>query len=201
MHESVNKQIQKLADYCISEGIQNTGDGLWSISYDELHEHFDASVTDTNSTGQLLREELQQRKEVADCIMTEDSIEIAYHLEHCPNCYQGGITGAMNLFSLIGCNLEDIHLIDVDEEHDVATIVELNQNTLTNEGKTEWSDVLSAKVVRIYDGACGTQIDLSGSSAERIRDFSYMLAGYCSAENYDKWVAPDDSPKQSLRME
>ena len=53
----------------------------------------------------------------------------------------------------MGCNLQDVHIIDADEEHEVATIVELNQDTLTEEGKKEWADVLSAKVVRVYEGS------------------------------------------------
>ena len=34
---------------------------------------------------------------------------MTYHLEHCPNCQQGGIDGAMNLVSLLGCNIYDEH--------------------------------------------------------------------------------------------
>ena len=41
--------------------------------------------------------------------MTEDAIEMTYHLEHCPNCQQGGIAGALNLVSLMGCNIYDEH--------------------------------------------------------------------------------------------
>ena len=76
-----------------------------------------------------------------------------------------------------------------DEVHRVAelTIVELNRNTLTDEGKRDWSDVLAAKVERIYDGAYGTQIEVSGCPAHRLRDFSFALAGYCSEEQWSKW--------------
>lgn len=34
---------------------------------------------------------------------------MTYHLEHCPNCQQGGIAGALNLVSLMGCNIYDEH--------------------------------------------------------------------------------------------
>ena len=196
----VKAQIKQLADYIVNEGTEHTENGNWSNSYEELSCHFGAVVNDTNGTGKLLREELQQRDEVNACIMTEDEIEMAYHLEYCPECQQGGIAGAMSLFSLMGCNLEDVHLCDMDEEHDLATIEKLNQNTLTEDGKCEWSDVLSAKVERIYTGYYGLQIGLSGAAPDRLRDFSFALAGQCTAEDYDRWFKSDE-PEQTMKME
>ena len=119
---------------------------------------------------------------------TEDCIEMTYHMEYCENCQQGGLEGAMNLFSLMGCNLYDVHLCDGDEDHELTTVVELNQDTLTEDGRREWSDVLNAKVTSIYEGHYGVQIGLTGCPAERLRDFSFMLAGHCPAEDYDRWV-------------
>lgn len=196
----VNAQIKRLADYVVSEGTEHSEDGSWSNSYEEFIYHFDTTVTPDNGIGQLLKEELQERAEVAECIMAEDCIEMTYHMEHCPQCQQGGIGGAMSLLSLMGCNLEDVHLCDIDEEHDLATISELNDKTLTDDGKAEWSDVLSATVERLYTGYYGLQIGLSGCPADRLRDFSFALAGQCSAENYDRWFKFDE-PEQSMKME
>ena len=47
---------------------------------------------------------MRQREEINALIMTEDAIEM-----HCPNCQQGGIAGALNLVSLMGCNIYDEH--------------------------------------------------------------------------------------------
>jgi hypothetical protein len=102
----------------------------------------------------------------------------------------------MNLMGLIGCNLHDVHLLHDSEEHDLATIEELTPDTLTALGKYDWADVLNAKVENISHGYYGTQIDLSGCDAERLRDFSYMLAGDCPLSDYDKWVN-DDSGEQT----
>lgn len=71
------------------------------------------------------------------------------------------------------------------------TIIELNDKTLTENGKMEWSDVLNARVKRIYQGYYGLQIDLTGVKASRIYDFSAMLAGYCPIDDYYKWVRDD----------
>jgi len=98
----------------------------------------------------------------------------------------------LSIAELMTANLEDFHLLHVDEEHDLATIVELYPETLTEQGKTDWADVLGATVERIYNGYYGIQADISGCEPERLRDFSYMLAGQCSSKDYDRWVNTDD---------
>lgn len=198
----LENHIQRLADYCVREGVDNTEDGKWSVSYDELYYHFDGTtITSRNGMGRLLREELQQKEEINELIMTEDCIEMTYHMEYCQNCRQGGIEGAMSLFALMGCNLYDVHLCDSDEDHELATVVELNQDTLTKDGKREWSDVLNAKVTSIYEGAYGVQIGLTGCPAERLRDFSFMLAGHCSEKDYDCWVKQDSKDLEQSQDE
>ena len=68
------------------------------------------------------------------------------------------------------------------------TIVELDGGTLTEAGKEAWADVLDAKVVRVFQGYSGLQMELSGVKASRLDAFSAMLAGYCSVEDYENWV-------------
>lgn len=89
----------------------------------------------------------------------------------------------LTLKELMKCNLSEIHLCDIDEDHELATIEELNLNTLTDEGKKAWADVLDSEVTSIYTGYYGLQIGVSGCGAERLSEFSFMLAGHCSAED------------------
>lgn len=110
------EKLKQLARYCVNEGTDNTEDGKWNITYDELKYHFGVDVTYANQNGKLLAEELKKQDEINELIMTEDAIEITYHLEHCPQCRQGGIKGAMELISLMGCNIYDEH----EEETEVA---------------------------------------------------------------------------------
>ncbi len=105
---------------------------------------------------------------------------------------QMGQESKMTLWQLMSCGLEDVHLVDTDEEHDLATIVELDQGTLSVAGRSAWSDVLSAKVEGIFEGCYGTQIAVSGCDPQRLADFSFMLAGHCDAEDYDTWVNEHD---------
>jgi hypothetical protein len=93
-----------------------------------------------------------------------------------------------------------VHLIDRDEEHDFATIVDLNSDTLTEEGKKDWADIMNGKVERVYEGDIGLVVEVSGCSADRLAEFSYMLAGYCAESDYNKWVKSSDTDL-SMSME
>ena len=98
-------KIRQLADYAINECCDHSEDCYWTISYDELYYHFGAEVSDTNENGRLLEEELRQREEINELIMTEDCIEMTCHLQYCHNC-QGN---PVSLLSVLGCNIYDEH--------------------------------------------------------------------------------------------
>lgn len=102
-------KLKKIADYAVQAGLEHTTDGHWSVSYVELSDHFGEEISRRNQNGKLLEEELQKREEINKLIMTEDAIEMTYHLQYCPNCQQGGIAGASHLLSLLGCNIYDEH--------------------------------------------------------------------------------------------
>jgi len=101
---------------------------------------------------------------------------------------------------LQGTKMEDVHLTHKDEEIDLATIAELDSKTLTDEGKARWANVLNARVENIYEGSYGVQIECSGVEAQELADFSQMLAGNCSAEEYDKWVQQDEPEGPTMNM-
>lgn len=183
----VQNHIRQLADYVVSEGTEHTEDGRWANTYDELYYHFGALVNDTNGNGKLLREELQRRNEVNELIMTEDCIEISYHLAYCKNCGEGDISRTLDLLSLMGCNLYDIHFTcDDHDEH--PPISHLNADILTEEGKREWADVLGAAVESISYTDQGFKCKLANCDPARLEVFAQMLNGQCEAEDYERWV-------------
>lgn len=131
-----------------------------------------------------------------------------YYLDFCPNCEQEQTAEASQrkesrhmLRELIQTPLKNIHLLHQEVEIEPATIVELSVDTLTAAGKEAWTDVLDAKVCRVYQGVYGLQTELNGVKPSRLQSFSTMLAGCCSVENYEKWVAqPEEIPSQSPEM-
>lgn len=57
-----------------------------------------------------------------------------------------------------------------------------------------------AKVEEVFNGYYGIQIQCSGVNHERLTEFSYALAGYGPAEDYDNWFIDieDEGPNMSM---
>lgn len=98
-------KIKRLADYAVRQCCDNSDNCYWSVSYDELYHHFGVEITDSNESAKLLEEELRQREEINELIMTEDAIEMTCHLRYCLQCQSNPVS----LFSVLGCNLYDDH--------------------------------------------------------------------------------------------
>ena len=96
--------------------------------------------------------------------------------------------------------LDSVHLMHDEEDIDFATVEDFDKNTLTDEGKAAWKDVLNAEVKRIYEGAYGLQIECGNIDAQRLTDFSYMLSGNCSAKEFDKRVNLGSEPEQNMNL-
>lgn len=192
----INQQIEAIADKIMREGCTQSESGAWGIGFDKISEYFNSDVNSHNALGEMLINELCLRDDVLDIRATDDCIEMKYYTDQINDQEDKNY---MSLYSLMRSNLEDVHIVDVDEEHDLATIVELNQNTLTEDGKREWSDVLGAKVERIFEGYYGVQIAVSGCAPERLEAFSKMLAGECSIEETERWIKPSES-RESFEM-
>ena len=208
--QQLNELMTAAADYIVTIGTQNTTEGNWIIGFDELaqqtgFEH-DFSSMDT------LLDMLHEREEVANVELGDSGIDVCYYLDFCPQ-YGGHPEEAepeqlpeapspvSRMKDLLHLHWEDIHLLHKDVEIQPATIVELNEHTLTNAGKEAWADVLDAEVVKVYNGYYGLQMELEKVKPRRLEEFSSMLAGYCPVSDYEKWVTQeDDAPSQSPEM-
>lgn len=184
--QMVDEHLDQMAGYCVKEGITHSGDGSWTISFDELYEHFGTEIKPNNGWGEMLLEKVKQQAEVDEIIATEDEFEIQYHLENCPECQQGGIGGAMSLMSLMGCNLLCVRLQNDAGDGARCFIPELDPATLSEDGKREFDDILSARVLMMRNDT----ITIQGVSSERIKLFSDVLCQNCTMEDYYKFVAP-----------
>ncbi len=96
--------------------------------------------------------------------------------------------------------LSSVHLVHDEVDIELATIEDLSGTMMTEEGKKAWSDVLNAKVSEIYNGYYGIQIQCSNVDHQRLSDFSYALAGYCSEKDYDKWFKDIEDEGQNMSM-
>ncbi len=199
----VNRQILLLADEIIKDGTQNTSNGSWTIYFDEIEDRYGVHVTHNNGIGTLLLNDLTNSDEIAEIEPMADGLDITYYLDYCFNLENKHEAEPENvkLKDMLHIKWEDIHLVHNEIENDPSTIVELNDSTLTEAGKEAWADVLNADVLRVYTGLYGLQMVLGGVKASRLDAFSSMLAGYCSVQDYEKWVNEvEDHPSQSPEM-
>jgi hypothetical protein len=202
----LDQHVKRIADY-VAEYVYTPGriKNEMNMQFGHLNMLFNTGITADNGIAELLAAELRERNEIAEIIMHEDCFEINYALDYGQNPIKSG-ADFLTLTELIGCNLHDVHLLHDSEEHDLATIVELTPSTLTEQGKTDWADVLGAKVENISDGYYGLQVDLSGCKPERLRDFSYLLAGEYSLSDTKKWLSegyfdtPDEAEGEDTGM-
>ena len=95
----------------------------------------------------------------------------------------------MKLGELINTvQLENVDIFHDEYEIDYATVVFLNKNTITDDGKAEWKDVLDSDVVLFKDDV----LLVRGCKSSRLSAFEYALAGYCSEKNYAKWFRDEE---------
>lgn len=207
-------RLSWLAEQMVSEGTGNTREGRWDFDFDELRERSGLSFSENPQLAELLADMVVERPEVKLVGVRSDCLALCFYPEHCPN-WQGEengqslvepvnqekdpghkkrqedearTTGAC-LKDLLCTRWENLHLIHDEIDYGLPhTIVELDAETLTEAGKEAWADVLGAKVVRVFQGYSGLQMELSGVKASRLDAFSAMLAGYCSVEDYENWV-------------
>ena len=204
--EELERQARKAVEFIIQDGTENTTSGNWILPFDGLEQQSGLCVEDASFFQQLIRNMLCERPEAADLSIDENGFDVTCYLDFCRNfepeteAVQTDVS-RQKLRELICTLLADVHLVHKEVDIDPATIVELSANTLTDAGKQAWADVLEAKVCRIYGGAYGLQVELKGVKPSRLQDFSTMLAGYCSEESYEKWVAQtEEVPAQSPDM-
>ena len=202
-----------LVDQMIQAGIDGTRDGNWTFYLDQIQEGSAFSLSDNPALTELLADMLVERPEVSMAYVRSACLELRFYPDFCKNLQEGRRQSLAGLVSqekdsgdnmiqenggqamgtclkdLLCARWENLHLVHDEIDYGLPhTIVELDGGTLTEAGKEAWADVLDAKVVRVFQGYSGLQMELSGVKASRLDAFSAMLAGYCSVEDYENWV-------------
>lgn len=105
--------IKALTEYAVSEGTQNTEDGNWETSYEELYNHFNVEIERGDDACKELAEALRQRREVRSLTITEDGIDVSYDTMFCKNLTVDGISPMLERHpSLIAFAVEMSRLAD-----------------------------------------------------------------------------------------
>lgn len=187
-------EIARIADYCVTEGAGNTTDGVWAISFDEIYDHYGMELSKDGALSDMLVQQLKAMDEIEEVEVTEDEINLHLHLEYCHqlNSSFENIDAEFSLLSLLGCTLEDVHFVEKDGSDIVASITELNSNMITEQGRTEWADVLSTKVGKIFNHQGMLMIELEDCDKLRLQSFAYAAKGL--SDNSSVWFKDPDEP-------
>lgn len=168
-------KLKQLADYCVHEGCEFSENGYWSISYDELFHHFGEDVSDVNENGKELEKELKQRDEINELIMTEDCIEMTYHMEHCANCDGNPIS----LLSVLGCNVYDEHFGTLEKMSDNKPII-MNAVMERKASEYDYTRCVVDKIVEVSKSAFESFLRAPINDYDFIDDFNYEEHDYRS---------------------
>jgi hypothetical protein len=166
--------------------------------YDFILENIEQMHCDSNGVYHCLLLTGEGRND--GLLVESEGYDYCRYASYVPNI-SGLVTPVNSLKDLLHLHWEDIHLMHKDVEVQPATIVELDEHTLTDAGKEAWADVLDAEVVRVYNGYYGLQMELDKVKPSRLEEFSSMLVGYCPVSDYEKWVTQEgDIPSQSTQL-
>ena len=80
-----NQQMLQLADALIREGCLHTESGNWITDFDEIKERYGITIKNGNGIGEQLLHILSSADEIAEVEMTEDSFDMTFYLDFCPN--------------------------------------------------------------------------------------------------------------------
>lgn len=166
--------------------------------YDVIQENIEQMYCDSSGVYHCLLLTGEGRND--GLLVESEGYGYCRYASYVPNI-SGLIAPVSRLKDLLCIPWENIHLLHKDVEVQPATIVELDEHTLTDAGKVAWADILDAEVVKIYNGYYGLQMELDKVKPSRLEEFSAMLAGYCPVSDYETWVTQeDDAPSQSPEM-
>lgn len=205
-----NETLAKVAEQIVEEGTSKTTTGSWRTDRTMIETLLGVKQSEEPSLWKLLQDMLAERPEVTQVDCMDEGLAIYYNREFCPNYIPeeeegvaedpGAVSNVQRLRDILCARWENVHLMHSEIENEPHTIVELSENTLTEAGKEAWTDVLNAKVERVYQGFYGLQIELSGVSSRRLDSFSAMLGGYCSVQEYEAWVNEPKDETASLQI-
>lgn len=179
--------IKALADYAVSEGTQNSEDGQWETTYEELYNHFGVKIALGDDACRELAEALRKRREVEALTVTEDGIDVSYHAGYCKNLTTEGIAPMLEKYpSLIPFAVEMSRLADRYAKQAVAC-------QLNGVGSIRFNDVQDNAFHENFDEALFLDMLLDRPEIEDI-DSDMECYHFTVAEAY----RPQEQPLREL---
>ena len=183
MRDIVNAEMDRVADFIIRWGTENTASGSWCIYFDDLEEHLDLTVREGSGLDSMLRTALKQRPEVSAVDMHDGCIEMEYCSEYGRRLNSTLETKAPEL-----CLKEILPVLAgggltflTHEEADCVVLPE-NLLKLNAAGREDYASLLDARVAEIVPGPEGTEVVLTEVAPEELVRFNEAHDAFMEAE-------------------
>lgn len=93
----IEQPISLVADKIISDAAENTSNGSWAVSFEEISEQFELTVKENNGIGSMLLSELESRKEMAEIIVVDGGFNMVLYLDYCKNLEESSMNQNMGI--------------------------------------------------------------------------------------------------------
>ena len=130
-NERERKLIREIADKALLDAAANSEDGSWMIFLDDIKEHFDHTITIDSGILPKLADELRERDEVEEVIVSEDCIQMYFVMQMNPDATPA------ELLSVIGY---DPDIPEVLKKYTVEGRVQRCDDTAESEDQEEAVD-------------------------------------------------------------
>lgn len=84
MRDILNARLERAADFIVHQGTENTENGSWSVSFEEMEKQTGITLQRGNGLDRMLLEAVTRRGEVASAALTDTGIDTMYHPSFCP---------------------------------------------------------------------------------------------------------------------
>ena len=81
----IEQQISFAADKIIHNAAENTSNGSWTVSFEEISEQFALTVKESNGIVNMLLSKLESRDEMADILVEDGCFDMVLYLDYCKN--------------------------------------------------------------------------------------------------------------------
>ena len=166
---TINKELDRAADFIIQHGTERTGTESWCVCFEELQEHLGLNIQEGNGLDAMLKSVLERRPEIASVEMHSGCITAEYLPEFCRQFQNHSEAAASDI------RLKDVlpllknggmsFLCHAETE---SSIPAENLRLLTASGQQDYDALLNARVSEICPSAEGVEVVLTGVEPEEL---------------------------------
>ena len=180
---TINKELDRAADFIIQHGTERTGTESWCVCFEELQEHLGLNIQEGNGLDAMLKSVLERRPEIASVDMHSGCITTVYRPGFCRQIQNHSEATASDI------RLKDILPLlkgggaaFLCHETAECSVLAENLRLLTEAGQQDHETLLNARISEICPSSDGVEILLTGVEQEELVRFNEAYDNFVKAE-------------------